>query len=218
MSAVEPGQGRPERILQGLALALFFVMAGLVGWILFTRLHPSRAQALGLGLSIPAPVFTLTDQDGRAFESSRLAGKVWVADFIYTRCAASCPTLSAQLAGLQRALRGEPGVAFISISVDPRHDSPAVLKRYAKDFGADPANWSFLRGDADATDALIKDGFKLPVVRVRVPEQGDHADIPHSSTLALVDRHGKIRAYYEGIEEASWPRLEEAVRALLDER
>ena len=212
------GVPRQERVLQALALALFGVVAALVAWILFTRLHPSRAQSLGLGLSIPAPAFTLTDQDGRPFSSVGLAGKVWVADFIYTRCGASCPTLTAQMAALQKALRGEPGAAFVSISVDPRHDRPAVLKRYAKDFGADLSNWSFLCGDADATDALIQGGFKLPVVRVRVPEQGDKADIPHSSTLALVDRHGLIRAYYEGIEEGNWPKLEQAVRALLEER
>ena len=203
--------------MQAAALGLFGVVLALVAWILVTRLHPSRAEALGLGLAIPAPAFTLTDQDGRPFDSSRLAGKVWVADFIYTRCGASCPTLGAQMAALQKTFRSEPGVAFISISVDPRHDRPAVLRRYAREFGADRSSWSFLCGDADATDALIRDGFKLPVVRVRVPEQGDLADIPHSSTLALVDRHGKIRAYYEGIEEANWPKLGQAIQALLSE-
>jgi protein SCO1/2 len=208
-----------ERLLQGLAWALFGVVVVLVGWILFTRLHPSRAQALGLGLSIPAPDFSLTDQDGRAFGSSSLAGKVWVADFIYTRCAASCPTLSAQMALLQKRFQGQPGVAFVSISVDSGHDRPAVLKRYAKDFGADTANWSFLCGDPEATDRLIREGFKLPVQSVQASEaEGKVVDIPHSSHLALVDRHGRIRAYYEGVEEENWPKLEEAVRALLEER
>jgi cytochrome oxidase Cu insertion factor (SCO1/SenC/PrrC family) len=208
-----------ERLLQGLAVALFGVVAASVAWILFTRLHPSRAQALGLGLALPAPAFTLTDQDGRAFASSQLSGKVWVADFIYTRCAASCPTLSAQMAALQQSLAGLTGVAFVSISVDPRHDRPAVLKRYAGDFGADLSNWSFLCGDPEATVELIRGGFKLPVETVQAPEPGGRVvDIPHSSSLALVDRHGLIRAYYEGIEQGSWPRLEDGVRALLDER
>ena len=213
-----PG-GLQERLLQGLALALFGVVAASVAWILFTRLHPSRAQALGLNLALPAPAFTLTDQEGQPFASTQLAGKVWVADFIYTRCAASCPTLSAQLAALQKSLHGVPGVAFVSISVDPRHDQPAVLKRYARDFGADLSNWSFLCGDPDATATLIRGGFKLPVEMLQAPEPGGKVvDIPHSSSLALVDRHGLIRAYYEGIEQASWPKLEESVRALLDER
>jgi cytochrome oxidase Cu insertion factor (SCO1/SenC/PrrC family) len=211
--------GLQERVLQGLALALFGVLAAAVAWILFTRLHPSRSQALGLNLALPAPAFSLADQDGRPFASAQLAGKVWVADFIYTRCAASCPTLSAQLAALQKSLQGVPGVAFVSITVDPRHDRPAVLKRYARDFGADLSNWSFLCGDPDATVALIRGGFKLPVQELQAPEPGGRVvDIPHSSSLALVDRHGLIRAYYEGIEQASWPKLEAGVRALLEER
>jgi cytochrome oxidase Cu insertion factor (SCO1/SenC/PrrC family) len=207
-----------EGLLQAVALALFGVVFVLVAWILYTRLHPSRAQALGLELSIPVPAFTLTDQDGRPFQSTSLAGKVWVADFIYTRCAASCPTLSAQMALLQKRFQGQAGVAFVSISVDSGHDRPAVLKRYAHDFGADTASWSFLCGDPDATDRLIREGFKLPVQTVQAPEPGGRTvDIPHSSHLALVDRGGRIRAYYEGVEEENWPKLEDAIRALLDE-
>jgi len=207
-----------ERLLQALALALFAVVVGLVAWILATRLRPSRARALGLSLSFPAPAFNLLDQDGKAFDSARLQGKVWVADFIYTRCGASCPTLSAQMAALQKSFRGQEGLALVSITVDPRHDRPAVLKRYANAFGADPSNWAFLSGDADGTDALIEHGFKLPVQRVRAPDGGEHVDIPHSSTLALVDRHGLIRAYYEGIEESAWPKLADGIKALLDEK
>jgi protein SCO1/2 len=93
--------------------------------------------------------FTLTDQEGRAVSRSQLLGKVWVASFIFTRCATLCPQVCATLAQLQEQIRTEPDVRLVSFSVDPDEDTPAVLKKYAARFGADPERWLFLTGKRD---------------------------------------------------------------------
>jgi protein SCO1/2 len=122
------------------------------------------------------------------------------------------------MALLQRKFRGQAGLQLLSVTVDPLHDTPAVLARYARQYGADFANWSFLSGPSARIDGLMQQGFKLQVEHLSVDERGDQlVDIPHTSTVALVDRHGLIRAYYEGVEEASWPKLAQGVAALLAE-
>ena len=211
-----PGEGGGEALLRRVAYAMMALTALALAWVLYTRTHPSPAQALGLHTLWKVPAFTLTDQSGRPFGAAQLAGKVVVADFIYTRCGASCPTLTAQMVKLQAKFKGQAGLQLISISVDPGHDSPAVLARYGRQFGADFADWAFLTGPQARIDDLMQNGFKVPVVHVQVDEAGSQVvDIPHTSTLALLDRQGRIRAFYEGIEEANWPKLEQAVRVLL---
>lgn len=208
-----------EALLRWVAYAMMGVTALALAWVLYARTHPSPAEALGLQTLWKVPTFTLTDQSGRPFGTAQLAGKVAVVDFIYTRCGASCPTLTAQMAKLQAAFQGQAGLQFVSISVDPLHDTPAVLARYGRQFGADFSGWAFLTGPQDRIDALMQGGFKVPVLRVQVDEAGNQVvDIPHTSTLALLDRRGRIRAFYEGIEEATWPKLKRALGVLLAER
>ena len=90
------------------------------------------------------PDFTLTERSGSPVSLSDLKNKVWVADFIFTRCAGQCPLMSQKLNQLQRKLKG---VQFVSFSVDPGTDTPKVLSDYAKLYSADPEKWFFLTGD-----------------------------------------------------------------------
>ena len=217
--AERTGEGGGEALLRWVAYAMMGFTALALAWVLYIRTHPSPAQALGLHTLWKVPAFSLTDQAGRPFGTAQLAGKVAVVDFIYTRCGASCPTLTAQMAKLQAAFKGQAGLQFVSISVDPLHDTPAVLARYGRQFGADFGGWAFLTGPPARVDALMQVGFKVPVVQVQVDEAGSQVvDIPHTSSLALLDRQGRIRAFYEGIEEDSWPKLTQALRVLLAER
>ena len=80
--------------------------------------------------------FQLIDQNSKSFNRKDLAGKVWIADLIFTQCAGACPKMTAEMAGLQRELAGTP-IQFLSISVDPAHDTPAMLKQYDRNVDAD---------------------------------------------------------------------------------
>ena len=95
------------------------------------------------------PQFTLTDRDGKLFDSASLKGKVWVSDFFFASCPGACPMLSAKLSALHQEFAGEDGLRFVSITTDPAHDTPAVLQDYSARFKAD-GRWIFLTGDKTA--------------------------------------------------------------------
>ncbi len=101
---------------------------------------------------LPAPDFALIDQDGNTMQLSSLRGKVVLLDFIYTSCPGPCPLLSRKFSQFQKTLGKRVGkeVVLLSITVDPQHDTPAVLKEYARRYQADTAGWKFLTGSTQA--------------------------------------------------------------------
>ena len=142
----------------------------------------------------PAPEFALTNQDGKRIALKDLRGKVLVVTFIYARCADTCPLLTAKLAGLQSRLGAlfGPQVFFISITVDPERDTPAVLKRYARAHGANSTGWAFLTG----TPAEIAEVAKHYGVYYKKTPRGD---VDHSFLTSLVDQSGLLRVQYIGV-------------------
>jgi protein SCO1/2 len=155
------------------------------------------------------PKFTLTERSGQPFDSASLAGKVWVADFFFTRCPGTCLMLSNRMKEIHRATAKIGDVRFISISTDPVTDTPEVLRKYADSLGAD-ARWSFLTGERVAIFQLSIGGFKLALA------DADGVDVKekiiHSTRLVLVDKHGWIRDYYDGVSDNP----EETERLLAD--
>jgi protein SCO1/2 len=138
------------------------------------------------------PAFQLVDQTGERFDSaSALTGHVWVADFVFTNCEATCPRMSSRMRALQKAT--DPDIKLISFTVDPDRDTPQALSAYAQKFGAIAGRWSFLTGSKETLNTLDRDAFKLGTVST---------DIEHSTRFALVDKKGRIRGYY-GIAEGN---------------
>ena len=185
------------------------VMAFLFGVPIYrsmTRRLTASPMVLG-GL----PAFTLTDQRGQPFGSRELAGKIWVADFMFTSCQGVCPLLSERMAEVgKRARHLGPDFHLVSISVDPERDTPARLAEYGARYGANPIAWSFLTGPEQAIQATVVDGFKIGAGKERTP--GAAADggpgfweIFHGENLVLVDRQLRIRGYFpataEGIDK-----------------
>lgn len=146
-------------------------------------------QAARLQTMFDAPGFKLTDQEGAAFDSTQLHGKVWVADFVFTGCTGLCPLMTQQMGEFQNQTTGSP-VQMVSFSVDPQNDTPPVLKTYAQQNKADLSRWHFLTGDKE-TLWQISNAMKLAV------GQGDNHQIMHSSHFLLVDRNGHVRGVYD---------------------
>jgi protein SCO1/2 len=145
------------------------------------------------------PEFVLTDQSGQKFSSKeKLAGRVWVADFVYTTCPGPCPRMSSQMRRIQDGV--QPGGTFtlVSFTVDPDNDKPAALAEYAKHYNADPARWVFLTGSKADLRKLSYDTFHLNEVG---------GNLEHSTRFTLVDGKGSIRGYYDSSEADVIPRL-----------
>jgi protein SCO1/2 len=155
------------------------------------------------------PAFALTERSGRAVGSDDLRGHVWIADFVFTRCPDFCPVLTARMAELQRALGAGDDLRLVSVSVDPVHDTPEVLRDYAVKAGAGDG-WLFLTGPRDAVARLVHDGFKLAFA-----DDGPAAQpITHSDRFVLVDRSLRIRGYYLATDADDLARLRADAAAL----
>ncbi len=143
------------------------------------------------------PEFSLVGMDGKPYGSAELRGQVYVANFFFTSCRSICPAIMQGMGRLQAgfAERNVQGVRLVSISVDPEHDTPEVLREYAKGMGVDPARWTLLTGDPEQVRSLVVDGFKTPVVSPP-PQGAGPIDIAHTGKLVLVDGSGRIRGYY----------------------
>jgi protein SCO1/2 len=156
------------------------------------------------------PPFSLTERSGRPFGSNDLRGHVWVADFIFTRCPDFCPALTTRMGDVQRQVAADDDpVRLVSFTVDPDHDTPAVLSDYAKRAGAGPS-WLFVTGPREALAALFRNGFK-----VAWADDGPAGNqITHSDRFVLVDRDLRIRGYYHGTDPEDVARLVRDARAL----
>lgn len=172
------------------ALAIAFIAAWPIAWALRTPLPP-RLPVLGT-----LPPFELTADDGRPFGSQELAGRVWVASFIFTRCETVCPAITRQMARIQGRTRNlEPAFHLVSITVDPEFDDPARLAAYARAHRASPRMWTFLSGPADAVREAVVRGLRISMDHDA--ERPGTEGILHGIQLVLVDGEGRIRGYYD---------------------
>lgn len=206
--------GRFGGVLAGAALAAAAAGAGWGAMALLgpsASLRPRGTESLRLG---PLPDAALVDQAGRTTRLSDLAGSPWIAGFVFTRCEGPCPRLTAEMARLSHALADTP-LRFLLFTVDPDHDTPEVLARYASHFRLGERT-RLLTGPRAVLYALIRDGFKLGVAPAEEAEAESHF-ITHSQRLVLVDRSGFIRGYYDGLDPEATARLAEAARALARE-
>jgi len=163
-----PGERLGRILLWGMLSAVLIGVIGLgvrslVWQAPIQPLFPDASSAY-LPIYGSVPDFVLTDQTGRSIRRSDLEGKVWVSSFIFTSCPDECPLIADRMAQLQIDVAHVPGLRLVSISVDPDHDTPAVLAQYAERFQADSERWLFLTGDKRSIYHLIRDGFRLGLV------------------------------------------------------
>lgn len=141
--------------------------------------------------------FRLTDRTGRTVTEAELRNRFAIVSFVFTSCGTTCLRVSRQMAALQHQLAASNDVQLVSLTVDPRTDTPDVLNRFAAKFGADTNRWLFLTGPKDAVLPLIETSF---LVRETIPgEAAMPGDFAHMERLAVVDRRGDVRAYFDGL-------------------
>ena len=148
-----------------------------------------------------APGFTFTNQDGVSKTSEDFRGKLTIYNFTYSGCAVGCPQTTPQMQSLRNALAQFAGqdvkFALMTISIDPEHDTPVVLNKYATPFLANQTNnvsWDFLTGDALRTKYVVGGGFN--VYYQNITDQAGQSSIKFEPRYVLVDGWGIVRAEY----------------------
>lgn len=139
--------------------------------------------------------FSLIDQKGNPFTQDSIVGKVVIVDFIFTRCATICPKMSKQMSFLNETLAKEKNIVFVSHTIDPEYDTPAILDEYAKIYKAAYPKWKFVTGSKQDIYNLAAHSYKISVAD---EGKGDPDMLTHSDKFVLIDSHGEIRAYKSG--------------------
>ena len=184
---------RTTTVWKAILIAIPLITLALLLWLRQLEVNALRQRTVSSYGTVPE--FQLVNQDGKAFGSAELRGKIWIADFIYTTCPGPCPMISSRMSELQKPL-GKTDVHLVSFTVDPAKDTPQVLRGYAEKLQAEPGRWDFLTGPQSTIYNLSRNGFKLAV-----SDGSDEKGIPvHSTRIILVDRHGAIRGYYDAAE------------------
>jgi protein SCO1 len=160
------------------------------------------------------PKFALIDQNGKPFTSAQTEGKVYVADFFFTRCGTICPKLSKALTRVQEDFQNNEDVLIVSHTVDPNHDTAEVLKNYAKQYDAKEGKWFFLTESKAKMYDVILNGYMMSVADSSMLRKPEDAFV-HTEKLLLIDKKGYIRGWYDGTNGKDVERLMTEIDILL---
>lgn len=179
-----------------------------------------EAKLLTIG---PAPKFELTNQDNVKVSNETYKGKVYVLEFFFTTCPSICPKMNMSMLEIEKTFFGNPNFGIVSITIDPKHDTPEVLKDHAKLLGVKSSNWNFLTGDRNVIMDLSNKGFNLYAGENDKVSGG----FEHSGLFALIDKDGNIRCrkdeygnpniYYDGLDKKGVRDIQEDIKILLAE-
>jgi protein SCO1/2 len=194
-------------------IVAFLAAAGLIG-LAYVNLKSTRPPSLPSNLEkiSQVPAFQLTDQAGKSITLEDLKGKIWAANFIFTRCKGPCPITVLRMQDLNTKLKKVRGnVELVTFTVDPEYDTPEILKAFSEPLGADPASWKFLTGTPDAIQKIVVTGLLQPLAK---EPDGTPA---HSSRIVLVDGEGWLRGYHDGLDPEAVQKLMVDIGELLRE-
>lgn len=143
----------------------------------------------------PAHPFTLTDQGGNQVSLKDFSGKVVLMSFIYTHCKTICPLVTQELKKLQEVLGPLMGreVLFLSITLDPKRDTPEALRRYGEEHGVDFRSWRFLTGPEEKIHEVLEAyGVHTEVEKVPGASEGSY-ELGHGDPIYFIDQWGRVR-------------------------
>lgn len=171
----------------------------------------------------PAPKFELMNQDNLKISDETYKGKVYVLEFFFSTCPSICPKMNQSMLQIEKTFFGNPNFGIVSITIDPEHDTPAVLKAHREFLGVKSSNWNFLTGDKTYIFDLSNKGFNLYAGQNNKAQGG----FEHSGLFALIDKNGNIRCrkdefgnpilYYDGLEKKGVREIQQDIAILLKE-
>jgi len=160
------------------------------------------------------PAFSFTDQDGKTVTEKMVDGKIYVADFIFTRCGSICPKMTKNMGLIQEKFKNNDDVILLSHSVTPEMDSVPVLKKYAEEKSIISGKWHLLTGKEEDIYALAKKQYYAGDT-IGYYQTGN--EFLHTENFILVDKHRRIRGVYNGTLPLEMERMEDDMNMLLKE-
>lgn len=157
--------------------------------------------------------FHLINQNGKIITQEDYKGKIYVADFFFTRCQTICPVMTNNIGKLQEVFKNDDDVMFLSHSVTPVIDSVSVLRAYADKKGVIDSKWNITTGDKKHIYKLARKSY------FAVLDEGDGGlqDFVHTENFVLVDKKRQIRGFYDGTDTEDMQRLITDIRILQNE-
>ncbi len=168
-------------------IAVIVIILGVVGTVLWLKNKPQNE----LYSVMKVPEFSMTNQNNQTITNRDMLGKVYVVEFFFTSCPTICPVMSNNLRSVEDEIN-DANLGFISVTIDPKRDTPARLLEYAKQIGVKSPNWHHLTSDRETIEQL-SDKFNIYVGKDETTAEG----LNHSGKLALVDKQGNIRSRYD---------------------
>lgn len=180
-------------------------------WLIFWMLTFSYPIYRSLNRTLPPPLpvyyqvpeFSLQNEFNKPFGTKDLMGKFYIANFMFTSCPTTCPALMEKMDVIQNRIRGlGTKAAIVTFTVDPKHDTPEVLFKYARKRNSNPFIWNYLTGKEGDLKKIVIDGFKVPMGNKEAVEKKLENksitlfDIVHTEKVVLVDNKGQVRGYY----------------------
>ena len=159
------------------------------------------------------PDFEFISQDSVKITQKDFAGKIYVADFFFTTCPTICPKMKTQMLRIYKKFKDNPKVAILSHTIDPRHDTPAVLKEFSKNLGIQNSMWQMVTGDKAKIYEIGQKSYMVSATDDPTQPGG----IVHSGAFILVDKNRHIRGIYDGTEPERVNKLMEDMETLLKE-
>jgi protein SCO1/2 len=159
------------------------------------------------------PPFSFVDQNGDTISEKVVENKIYVTDFFFTSCPTICPVMKRQMVKVYNAYKGNPELMILSHSIDPEHDTPQVLNKYAKDLGVDGSQWLFLTGQKERIYEIGQKSYMSTAKEDKSAEGG----YIHSGAFILVDKDKHVRGMYDGTTEEGTQKLIADIENLLSE-
>lgn len=195
-------------------IAFFSVLVA--GFLLvLVKLIPGFAKPQFPPISHVQP-FVFTDQDGRPYSDSDVAGKVYVAEYFFTTCKGICPRLNNNMRQVYDRFKNEPDFRILSHTCNPETDSAARLKAYADSMGVSTRTWVFLTGRKDSLYRQARLSYQSDDPKNNVRNPAD--DFLHTQFFALVDRKGDVRRIVDGLKPSEVRDMFGTIEALLKEK
>ena len=157
--------------------------------------------------------FSLVDQDSSVVTRETLQGKIYVAEFFFTSCRTICPIMKTQMVRVYESIEDDPEILLVSHTIDPEHDTVALLHDYAERLGVKSAKWRFLTGDKDSIYYLAQTSYFATAMEDETASDG----FIHSGAFLLIDKKGRIRGKYDGTKEEEVNQLLRDIKLLKKE-